>query len=40
MLRTTGTRKISMMSQFTLGTVAVIGAGKNIDAGRLIMTDI
>jgi NADPH-dependent glutamate synthase beta subunit-like oxidoreductase len=39
MLRTTGARKISVMSQSTLGTVAVIGAGKNIDAGRLSMTD-
>ena len=32
MLRTTGARKISMMSQVTLGTVAVIGAGKNVNA--------
>jgi hypothetical protein len=40
MLRTTGARKISVMSQSTLGTVEVIGAGNNIDAGRLSMTDI
>ena len=32
MLRTTGARKISMMSQSTLSTVAVIGAGKTFDA--------